>query len=304
MRSVRRGFWSLSRRLLVRCHTGRAHLDTVRDGRRSANPDPEPSSMPTAGVGDPSEDALDGARPSMPSPSHLTDGVPPEEDGPRNDDGPGGPSDPASPTRSSKPDPEPPRPPDVPVTPTATSTDVKVAPLDAPPPLPPPPLAAQAATGARVDNTIQANGPRSVGLRVQLPPTPNFGCPSPSTASSMAASTAQSPQTYIHTTMPFSPSASLTQASPVKKKMSLSDYVSRRKEAEAPHNDRGSIGATSAPASALPAKMASSSLGGDARVPDAAAEQPGTVEPPARQVESSAAASSPTDVGVTPRQQR
>ncbi|KAI9756638.1 MAG: hypothetical protein M1815_003179 [Lichina confinis] len=303
MRSARRGFWSLSRRLLVRCHNRRAQFNTLRDGRRSVDRDAEFSSTPTASVNVPSDDVLDKAHPSMPSPSHLPEGVPPEDE-PRIDDGSSKPSDPVSLTHSSKPDPEPPRPPDVPVTPTAISTEVKVAPLDPPPPLPPPPLAAQALTGVRVDSSNHGSDPRSAGLRVQLPPTPNFGCPSPSTGSSMAASVGQSPQTHTHTPVLFSPSGSLTQASPIKKKLSLSDYVSRRKEAEGPHNDRGSISATSAPASALPAKMTPSPLSGDARVPEAATEQPGTVEPPARQVESSAAASSSTDVGGTPWQQK
>jgi len=81
---------------------------------------------------------------------------------------------------------------------------------------------------------------RPVGLFVQLPPTPDFSTQLPSTPSGMgtpgsvnstitAGSMAQSPSALISNPALFSPSvASAVNSGPARKKLSLSDYTSRR----------------------------------------------------------------------------
>lgn len=148
------------------------------------------------------------------------------------------------------------------------STDAAIQPIDAnvqkpgpvehatsaPPPAPtdpsslpikpPPPPSTQRPSNHPTRETPRTNGhhpSRPADLRVQLPSVPSFSTTSvtsPSTPSttagtptSLPGTSAQSP--HIHTA--FSPAVinSIAQPSPVKKKLSLSDY-SRRKKAETP----------------------------------------------------------------------
>ncbi|KAI9678282.1 MAG: hypothetical protein M1817_006227 [Caeruleum heppii] len=106
---------------------------------------------------------------------------------------------------------------------------------------PPPPPWTSSATPVSPDGQPVPNGRPATELRVQLPPAPQFSNTSPSspsvpgTPSSAAGSIAQSPFGLTHIATSFSPTVMTTvvQPSPVKKKLSLSDY-SRRKKAEIP----------------------------------------------------------------------
>lgn len=83
----------------------------------------------------------------------------------------------------------------------------------------------------------QINGYRSADFRVQMPPTPNFSPNGPTTPSlsgtpnSVAGSVPQSP--FIQTPSAYpslfsSATTMIVQPSPIKKKLSLGDYMSRR----------------------------------------------------------------------------
>lgn len=105
------------------------------------------------------------------------------------------------------------------------------------PPPPPPPTW----NGAKAPASHELNGFRSTPLRVQLPPTPQFSMNSASTHSSAGTPTSATGsvvQSPFHTNSyppAFSPSvASSVAPSPIKKKLSVSDYISRRSKAETP----------------------------------------------------------------------
>ena len=103
----------------------------------------------------------------------------------------------------------------------------------------PPPPAWQSGSSPISPDASRSKGFRSADLHVQLPPTPQFstGPFTPSvngTPTSATPSVAQSPFGLGHsqTSAPaFSPSVmqNVVQASPVKKKLSLSDYINRSK---------------------------------------------------------------------------
>ncbi|KAI9704801.1 MAG: hypothetical protein M1836_006581 [Candelina mexicana] len=130
---------------------------------------------------------------------------------------------------------EKPRPPDDTSFTHEAASQTTVAGFKPPPPPPPTWNASKAPTSHEI------NGFRSTALRVQLPPTPQFSMSSASTHSSAgtptsaAGSVIQSPFHANNYPPTFSPSISSGVApSPVKKKLSLSDYVSRRSKAETP----------------------------------------------------------------------
>lgn len=133
-----------------------------------------------------------------------------------------------------------PRPPDPPLVGVdSNSIDQSVTPIK--PPLAPPPER------------------RSLNLRVQLPPTPQYSSISPSTPSSAAGSMAHSPTGHNHLPVLFSPSVGSAQPvpTPVKKKLSLSDYFNRKNRIETPSVEKPPSLETSAP-SLAPAKPTSS----------------------------------------------
>jgi hypothetical protein len=127
--------------------------------------------------------------------------------------------------------PKPARSPSAPPTENASQTS---HPLIQPPPPPWPP--------SSTSPTLSTPQPQQkpVGLFVQLPPTPDFSTQLPSTPSGMgtpgsvnsaitAGSMAQSPSALISNPALFSPSvASTVNSGPARKKLSLSDYTSRR----------------------------------------------------------------------------
>ncbi|MCJ1364785.1 hypothetical protein MMC16_003902 [Acarospora aff. strigata] len=102
---------------------------------------------------------------------------------------------------------------------------------------PPPPPWPSSASAVTDDSPLPSNGYRCMDLQVQLPPPPLFPSSTNSTPlvsgtpTSTANSLAQSPSSVVSHSYPpaFSPSvASVTQPSPVKKKLSLGDYMSRK----------------------------------------------------------------------------
>ncbi|KAI9839224.1 MAG: hypothetical protein M1819_003217 [Sarea resinae] len=135
-------------------------------------------------------------------------------------------------------------------------------------PIKPPPPPWPSARPRSPDSGQSPTSYRSAGLRVQLPPTPQFSNHSPSTAS--VAGTPTSSGTLVPQSPfgigansfapPFSPSViSSVHPSPIKKKISFSDYVSRRSKAEPP----GTGAATAAAAAAAAATTAAMSEAAD-----------------------------------------
>ncbi|KAI9824045.1 MAG: hypothetical protein M1832_002113 [Thelocarpon impressellum] len=126
-----------------------------------------------------------------------------------------------------------PRPPD----PSSNGEAASAAPIKPPPA----PHASNSSTpSAPMEARVRPNGVRPAELHVLLPPTsqviaatpvtPSAAGPSPTTANSLTPSGVG----LSHLSTSFSPAVvSVTQPSPVKKKLSLSDY-SRRKKAETP----------------------------------------------------------------------
>lgn len=138
------------------------------------------------------------------------------------------------------------------------------------------------------------NGPRSAGLRVQLPTAGHGSSVSASMPWSAGACIQQSPHGPLQPPVPFSPSVigSVTQPSPIKKKLSLSDYVSRKREAEAPLS--GNSASTNAPS-----KLASSPLIGEVKGPGAGQGATGA-EAPGKPAEGTVVASPSGDAPVAP----
>ncbi|KAI9720191.1 MAG: hypothetical protein M1812_003009 [Candelaria pacifica] len=130
---------------------------------------------------------------------------------------------------------EKPRPPDDPRLTQEAASQTSVTAIKPPPPPPP------TWNGSKASTSHEVNGFRSTALRVQLPPTPQFSMNSASTHSSAgtptsaAGSVVQSPFHANSYPPAFSSAVATSVApSPIKKKLSLSDYVSRRSKAETP----------------------------------------------------------------------
>lgn len=143
---------------------------------------------------------------------------------------------------------------------------------------PPPPSWPVAANPISPVGRSITNGHRSNELRVELPPAPHHHSTSPTTPSipgtpsSAAGSVAQSPFGLPHISTSFSPAVMTTviQPSPVKKKLSLSDY-SRRKKAETPSmpSTGDKPGSGHSPTMTAPAPLKpTSSLAEEVRLPE------------------------------------
>ncbi|KAI9871503.1 MAG: hypothetical protein M1830_002810, partial [Pleopsidium flavum] len=114
---------------------------------------------------------------------------------------------------------------------------------------PPPPPWPSSPTAITNHSPHPPNGYRCVDLRVQLPPTPLFSSNTPLTPSvsgiptATTGSIAQSPLSLgsISYAQAFSSSVTnVIQASPIKKKLSLGDYMSRKShKAETPSTEKG-----------------------------------------------------------------
>lgn len=123
----------------------------------------------------------------------------------------------ASPDASTGPIVEEPQPPDSPDKDTEEIPEAPILPLQPPPP--PPPL-----NTSTPSLTSTSQGFRNTELRVTLPPNPLTGG-TPSTPSAIGQSPiVQTPSTTLTPSL----STGLVQPSPIKKKLSLGDYISRR----------------------------------------------------------------------------
>ncbi|KAI9799496.1 MAG: hypothetical protein M1833_004018 [Piccolia ochrophora] len=103
---------------------------------------------------------------------------------------------------------------------------------------PPPPTWPSTNASSSTDAHRSVNGVRTTDLHLQLVSAPSVSAHSPSTPST-GNSIAQSPQSSSHPTITL-PSAvnNVVQPSPVKKKLSLSDYKQRMKNVDATSGDR------------------------------------------------------------------
>jgi len=237
----RKSYVSLTKRLLKRCHEDRIRLEDEkkRTGGEVAGAFDQSSSMQLL------EDSIMQSSNPMLSPTQVKRSDP--EDVEMNDVHP-------SPRQNSVRKPpgstiEKPRPPDeIPTTSKPPSQDQSS--LIKPPP-PPWPLSASAITN---HSPHPPNGYRCVDLRVQLPPTPLFSSNTPltpsvsSTPTSTAGSITQSPFSLGSHSYPpafSSPVTNAVQPSPVKKKLSLGDYMSRKSnKAETPSAEKGHQGSS------------------------------------------------------------
>ncbi|KAI9821254.1 MAG: hypothetical protein M1827_003990 [Pycnora praestabilis] len=254
----RKSFVSLTKRLLLRCHEDRKRLDEERKGK---------------------EILENGTTADMsPSTQHgcvVTHEVPPSsvevswadhEDVPMPDSV----QDPGRSTLNASDQSiiQQPRPPHEGTSTTWTSQHSEAS-IKAPP-LPPPtwPSAKYPTSPDDHHNIIRYRG---ADLHVDLPPAPQFSNVSPTSAgtpTSAITSIAQSPLSFgAAFSLPcFSPLVnSIVQPSPIKKKLSLSDYAKRKKQVDAPSSDKAHHG--SSPTMPHHVLKSSSSLAEEARLP-------------------------------------
>ncbi len=220
----RKPFVSLTRRLLQRCHEERVRLEHHKDivvGERSRTDEPT-SNVPLL--------VDDSAQSDTPMPSAMEVKQQDSQDIEMRDIGPdsaeGAVLNPSDSTV------EKPRPPDA----LATTAELPTQEHNSSTKPPPPPWPTSPSTPAH-HVPLPSNGYRCVDLRVQLPPPPLFTTNTTSTPSvsgtptSTINSVAQSPISHGSHSYPPAFSLSVTQMvqpSPVKKKLSLGDYMSRK----------------------------------------------------------------------------
>lgn len=237
--SKRRSYVSLTRRLLQRCHEDRIRLEHE---NKSMGDQAVETKEPTSGTAQISEDPS--TQSNVPTLSRSqAEGIH-QEDVEMKDVNP-------EPIHSSMVNPphstlEKPRPPDE----SSSTSDASIF-SHAPTIKPPPPPWPSSAPEVINHPSSSFSGSKPVDLHVQLPPTPSFSSNTytitpgsgPVTTTSTSISIAQSPsilgpQSYPP---PFPPSVTqVVQPSPVKKKLSLGDYMSRKSnKTEAPPAEKG-----------------------------------------------------------------
>ena len=287
----RKPYVSLTRRLLQRCHKDRIRLElentVTGDGAIEAR-------QSTSGLTQISEDAS--IQPDLPMSS------PPQAEGQDQEDVEMKDVDP-EPRHNPVSDPpdstiEKPRPPDEPCAATDSSS-LNYTSTIKPPPSPWPSLVPE----NNLHSLLPSNGYKPVELRVQLPPTPLFSSNTTTTAVGSGTTTstgipiAQSPSTTgsLSYPPPFPTSVTqLVQPSPVKKKLSLGDYMSRKShKAETSSAEKGPQGNSPTTPQSMFKPSASASIKEEAPKPlhhaPALVESPRTEDPP-----------DPTTVGKDP----
>ena len=218
-RPMTKPFVPLTKRIFQRCHETRVKLEEEK--KRMA----EIKETPSQPEGDDGED---------PDPTNLFSSVPSVRESTSGNDVVHD-NDPSWANHTTNVDIQNPRPPDPSSSEANTSSNNDVT-MATPKPaflLPPPPRNTADSTISN-DFTSNSNRQTSTDLRVQLPPNPHLHPTSPSTPSTAGPSIAQSPSASAPPSALFSPSiiSSIAQPSPIKKKLSLSDYVSRKNKME------------------------------------------------------------------------
>ena len=238
--SKRKHYVSLTRRLLQRCHQDRIRLE---HGKKVMGDEAVEAKEKTSGMAQNPEDPP--TQSDIPVPAPPQAGEQSQEDVEMKDVDP----DPRHSPVSNLPDTtlEKPRPPDEPPV-TSDPSSLDHAPTVKPPP-PPWPTSVPEPT---CHSPPPSNGYKPMELRVQLPPTPIFSSNPSTTAiesgitSSTSNTIAQSPSTLGSHSYPAPFPSSVTQMvqpSPVKKKLSLGDYMSRKSnKAETASTEKGQQG--------------------------------------------------------------
>lgn len=235
--SKRKSYVPLTRRLLQRCHEDRIRLEHE---NKIMGDEAVEAKGPTLGTAQIPEDSFTQSNVPVQTPIHV-EGLQ-QGDVEMKDVDP-------EPTQISINNPpdmtlEKPRPPDEP------SATFNPSPFDRAPSIkPPPPPWPSSGPEVSIHSSASPNGYRPLNLRVQLPPTPLFSSnintttPGSVTNTSTGISIAQSPSTLgSHSYSPPFPSSvtQVVQPSPVKKKLSLGDYMSRKGiKAEVPSAEKG-----------------------------------------------------------------
>ncbi|KAI9795088.1 MAG: hypothetical protein M1816_000110 [Peltula sp. TS41687] len=234
-------FVPLTKRILKRCHEAKLRLEEEK--KRTPETREIPSQPKGVNVEGPAPTNSSATVPNMQEPTSGNEVV---QD-----------KDPSCTNPGPSVDLQKPRPPDPSSNEAITSSnDLGVTTPPKPVFLPPPPPPRHS-TSSTVSNDFSSNPTRqtSTDLRVQLPPNPHFHPISPPTPSTPGPPIAQSPSASAPPSALFSPSivSSISQPSPIKKKLSLSDYVSRKHKME--------MSSSSAEKAAAPQGNSTSSLG-------------------------------------------